>query len=139
MLRIAIDASRTTVTQRTGTEQYALQLIRHLLELPSGHEFTLYFRDAPPPDLFPEGTLQKVIPFPRAWTHLRFASELWRSRPDVTWVPAHTLPRIFPGRAVVTVHDLGYLHFPEAHPPKERRYLDWSTRYSAKRATRTST
>jgi glycosyltransferase involved in cell wall biosynthesis len=136
MLRIAIDASRTTVTQRTGTEQYALQLIRHLLELPSGHEITLYFRDAPPPDLFPEGTLQKIIPFPRAWTHLRFASELWRSRPDVTWVPAHTLPRVFPGRAVVTVHDLGYLHFPEAHPPKERRYLDWSTRYSANRATR---
>ena len=50
-------------------------------------------------------------------------------------MPAHTLPRVFPGKAVVTVHDLGYLKFPEAHPEKDRRYLDWTTRYSAKRAT----
>jgi glycosyltransferase involved in cell wall biosynthesis len=31
---------------------------------------------------------------------------------------------------VVTVHDLGYLHEPEAHPPAHRRYLGWSTRWS---------
>jgi glycosyltransferase involved in cell wall biosynthesis len=135
-VRIAIDASRTTLRQRTGTENYAVQLIRELLALDSGHHYDLYFRDVPPDDIFPKSPncSCRIIPFPRMWTHIRFAAELWRSRPDVTWVPAHTLPRYFPGRAVVTVHDLGYLHFPEAHPDKERRYLDWSTRYSAKRA-----
>jgi glycosyltransferase involved in cell wall biosynthesis len=137
-LRLAIDASRTTIRQRTGTEQYALQLIRELVSLAPDHQFKLYFRDTPPSDLLPSlpNVAQKVIPFPRLWTHFRFAAELWRSQPDVTWVPAHTLPRFFPGRAVVTVHDLGYLHFPEAHPDRERRYLDWSTRYSAHRATK---
>lgn len=136
-MNIAIDASRTTRRNRTGTENYALQLLRHLLSLESSHHYSLYFRDDPAPDLFmpsPNWT-QHVIPWRRMWTHLRFAAELWRTRPAVTFVPAHTLPRYFPGKALVTVHDLGYLHFPEAHPVKERRYLDWSTAYSAKRAT----
>lgn len=137
-LRIAIDASRTTIRQRTGTENYALQLLRHLLVLPSQHHFTLYFRDQPSPDLFLSAAnwTARVIPWPRLWTHVRFAAALWRTRPDVTFVPAHTLPRFFPGKAVVTVHDLGYLYFPEAHPEKDRRYLDWSTAFSARRATR---
>lgn len=134
MARIAIDASRTTVRQRTGTENYALRLVQHLLQMETPHEFHLYFRDDPPTDLFPGNAKHHVIPFPRAWTHLRFAAALWQSRPDVTWVPAHTLPLFFPGRAIVTVHDLGYKYFPEAHPVAERRYLDWSTRYSAQRA-----
>src|SRR5690606_9759077 len=41
----------------------------------------------------------------------------------------------FPGKAVVTVHDLGYKYFPEAHTSSQVNYLDWSTRHSAKRAT----
>lgn len=136
-MRIAIDASRTTVSRRTGTENYALQLTRQLLQLKSDHHFDLYFRDTPAPNLFSDtdNYTAHVIPFERMWTHVRFAAELWRNRPAVTWVPAHTLPRFFPGKSVVTVHDLGYIHFPYAHPEKERRYLDWSTRHSANRAT----
>ena len=82
-----------------------------------------------------ERATTRVIPFPRLWTHLRFAAALWRDRPDLTWVPAHTLPVLFPGRAAVTVHDLGYRLFPQAHPPRQRLYLDLTTRYSAARAS----
>jgi glycosyltransferase involved in cell wall biosynthesis len=135
-LSIAIDASRTTIARRTGTENYALQLIRALLALDTPHHYTLYFRDPPPPGLFPDypRVTRRIIPWARAWTHTRFAWALWRDRPDVTFVPAHTLPIWFPGPAVVTVHDLGYVYFPEAHPPFARRYLDWSTRHSVRRA-----
>jgi glycosyltransferase involved in cell wall biosynthesis len=77
-----------------------------------------------------------VIPWPRLWTHTRFAAALWRARPDVTFVPAHTLPLWFPGTGVVTVHDLGYVYFPESHTRFARRYLDWSTRHSVRRAAR---
>lgn len=137
-MRLAIDASRITVARRTGTENYALQLLRALLPLLSEHDVRLYFRDVPAPNLLPNlpHVEQQVIPWPRLWTHIRLAAALWARRPDLTFVPAHTLPRFFPGRAAVTVHDLGYIHFPEAHPEKERRYLDWSTRYSAGRARR---
>lgn len=138
-MRIAIDASRTTVARVTGTEQYAIALIRALIRLNDGsHTFTLYFRDPPPPDLFPDDphVTRRVIPWRRAWTHLRFAAALWVDRPDVTFVPAHTLPFVFPGRAVVTVHDLGYRVFPQAHKTRDRLYLDLTTRCSAWRATR---
>ncbi|MBL8130991.1 MAG: glycosyltransferase family 4 protein [Anaerolineae bacterium] len=136
-MHIAIDASRTTVAQVTGTEHYARQMIRHILGQPRAHDYTLYFRDAPPDALFPraEHATFNVIPFPRAWTHLRLAAETLRERPDILWTPAHALPFVFPGRAAVTVHDLGYRYFPQAHPPAQRRYLDLTTRASAARAS----
>jgi len=55
--------------------------------------------------------------------------------PDVLFIPAHVLPVFHPRRSIVTVHDLGYLHYPEAHTSHARRYLDWSTRWNAHRAT----
>ena len=140
-LRIAIDASRTTTVRPTGTEHYARRLIQSLLEanrsLDSPHRLELYFRDVPAASLFPDDmhTRQMVIPWRRAWTHIRFAAEIWRSRPDLTFVPAHTLPFLFPGKALVTVHDLGYRFFPGAHPAPQRTYLDLTTRFSQSRAT----
>ena len=141
-MKIAIDASRSTVERMTGTEHYSRQLIHHLIlendTLDNPHQLHLYFRDEPSPDLFPQSdnVTQHVIPFSRLWTHLRFAWALWSNPPDVTFVPAHTLPYYFPNKAVVTIHDLGYKHFPEAHPESQVQYLDWSTRHSAQRATR---
>jgi glycosyltransferase involved in cell wall biosynthesis len=137
-LHIAVDASRATVAHRTGTENYALQLIRALVALPGDQRFTLYFRDRPPDGLLPTApnVTQRIIPFKRLWTHLRFAMGLWRDRPDVTFVPAHSLPLFFPGPAVVTVHDLGFRFFPQAHPWPERTYLELTTRFSARRAAR---
>ncbi len=136
-MRIAIDASRTTLARRTGTERYALALLRALLALDTPHQFTLYFRDQPAEGLLPVSPAieQRVIRVPRLWTHTGFAAALWQTRPDVTFVPAHSLPVWFPGPAVVTVHDLGYHFFPEAHPGWPRRYLEWSTPHSARRAT----
>ena len=140
-LRIAIDASRSTVSRLTGTEHYARRLIQALIKAnhrrDRPHSFRLYFRDAPPGGLFsPDAhTKQVVIPFPRAWTHLRFARELWKTQPDLTFVPAHSLPFSFPGKGIVTVHDLGYKHFPAVHPCLQRAYLDVTTRFSQARAS----
>jgi glycosyltransferase involved in cell wall biosynthesis len=139
-LQIAIDASRATKRQPTGTEYYAIRLIQALItanELRAEpFQFSLYFRDSPPVDLFGKSpqVREVVIPFPRLWTHFRWAWALWRARPDITFSPAHTLPFLFPGRSVVTVHDLGYKHYPRAHGTLQRAYLDLTTRYSAARA-----
>ena len=136
-MRIGIDASRATVPRRTGTESYARRLIQALLDCGSGHDLILYFRDSPAPELFAaRGGVRRVIPFPRLWTHVRLSLELLTPpRPDVLFIPAHVLPLIHPLPSVVTVHDLGYRHFPEAHPLMQRLYLDWSTRFSARAAT----
>lgn len=139
-LRIAIDASRSTALQPTGTEYYSLRLIQALCaandSLGQSNRISLYLRDNPPTGLFADSphAEQIVIPFPRLWTHLRFAAALWQSRPDITFVPAHTLPAVFPGRAIATAHDLGFKVFPAAHTPLQRAYLDATTRYSQARA-----
>lgn len=135
-MHLAIDASRTTAAQRTGTERYALSMIRALLAQESGHTFTLYLREAPPVGLFgvPHRANRmrvRIVGLPRLWTHIGLARALAQDRPDAIWVPAHTLPLICPTPGMVTVHDLGYRHFPGAHPAQQRRYLEWSTRHSA--------
>jgi glycosyltransferase involved in cell wall biosynthesis len=140
-MRIGIDASRAEVARRTGTELYALRLIQALLALDADHRFRLYLRRTPGRALWQELAAEagdrvtpRIIPFPRLWTHVRLGWELARQPPDVLFVPAHVLPLWTRPPAVVTVHDLGYLYFPEAHPPGQRRYLHWSTRHSARLA-----
>ncbi len=139
-MRIGIDASRATTVRRTGTETYSLRLIRSLVELGAGHRLRLYTNGRPPAGLFWRGAVPadvelRAIPFPRLWTHLRLSAEMAVHSPDVLFVPAHVLPLIHPRRSVVTVHDLGYLFYPETHKTGDRRYLDWSTRWNARRAT----
>ncbi len=140
-LRVGVDASRATVTQRTGTERYAYELITALIKLNTRagggasppRQLRLYFRDPPAPGLFP-GAEHRLIRSPRLWTHAGLSLELLRARPDVLFVPAHVLPLLHPVPSVVTVHDLGYHYFPDAHPARQRRYLEWSTRFSARGA-----
>lgn len=135
---IGIDASRATVKQRTGTEVYSLHVIQEMLRIGQDHTFRLYTNGAPPEGLFdkPEQRAAEVrsIPFRRLWTHVRLSAEMLGHAPDVLFVPAHVLPLIHPRASAVTVHDLGYLSHPEAHAPAGRRYLDWSTRWNARRA-----
>lgn len=135
---IGVDASRAVTKERTGTENYSLYLIRALVDVGAAHRFRLYTRDRPPPGLLPEGDRVewRVIPFPRLWTHLRLAWEVARRPPDVLFVPSHVLPIVHPRASVATVHDLGYLAFPEAHTWASRWYLDWSTRFNARHARR---
>ena len=139
---IGVDASRVTVARRTGTEAYSLAITRALLNLDSPHEWRLYFRDEPPPNHLtrwrelPDHRVTNVIIHQRRlWTHLGLSNELRRSRPNRLFIPAHVLPIYHPCPSVITVHDLGYLHFPDAHPPGQRLYLDWSTRFSARFAS----
>ena len=133
---IGIDASRATVVRRTGTENYSLNLIRELLAQGQDQRYRLYFNQAPAANLFPAGADWRVIPFPRLWTHLRLSWEMLSDPPDLLFVPSHVLPVAHPRRTVVTVHDLGYHYYPEAHTTFQNLYLRWSTRHNARAATR---
>ena len=135
---IGIDASRALRrAQRTGTENYSLQLIRSLLALDSQHKFRLYVDQPPSQGLFGSRLTDcRVLRSPRLWTHVRLSVEMAVDPPDVLFVPAHVVPLIHPRRSVVTVHDLGYVHHPEAHTWRQRSYLSWSTRWSVRRSVR---
>ena len=135
VILIGIDASRSVSAQPTGTELYSRYLIEALLSrAPDRFSFRLYFNQPPQSAISNQQSAIRIIPFPRLWTHLRLSTEMILHRPDLLFVPAHVLPIIHPRRSVVTVHDLGYLYFPEAHPPRQRWYLDRSTRWHTRTA-----
>src|SRR3954470_10477818 len=140
-MHIGIDASRVTVAKRTGTEHYTFELLAALAQLDRQNRYTLYCNQPPAtlPPLGPNFSLRQ-IPFPRMWTHVRLSAELALHPPDVLFVPAHVLPlgvtlrrRM---RTVVTIHDMGYMRFPESHTASQRRYLRLSTNWSARHASR---
>jgi glycosyltransferase involved in cell wall biosynthesis len=139
-MHIGIDASRIAIAARTGTEQYTYELLAALARRDRHTRYTLYCNQPPAalPPLGPNFALRR-IPFPRLWTHVRLSTELLLHTPDVLFVPAHVLPLGAPlrprMRALVTIHDLGYLRFPEAHTPAHRLYLRLSTLWSARAAT----
>jgi glycosyltransferase involved in cell wall biosynthesis len=134
---IGVDASRSATRQRTGTEAYALFLIQALIPQAAekGHRLRLYFNQPPPRGLFQDASHvdHVVIPFHRLWTHLRLAWQIHRRPPDVFFTPAHVIPVTYRGPSVATVHDLGYHHFPDAHPRSQVAYLRWSTRHNGRR------
>ncbi|MDI3340197.1 MAG: glycosyltransferase family 1 protein [Sphaerobacter sp.] len=136
-LTIGIDASRATTPRATGTERYSRRIIEAVTAAGPQHRYRLYLNAAAPVALcVPPTTEQRLIPFPRLWTHLRLSAELARHRVDALFVPAHVIPPVHPRASVVTIHDLGYRYEPEAHTPAARRYLDWSTRWSVRVAAR---
>ncbi len=145
---IGIDASRAVRAQRTGTERYSLEIIRHLLAMPEAgeHRWRLYL-DAPNRDTrltehLPDADHVEVcvIPARRLWTHRTLAHEVTRRRPDVLFVPAHVIPFVIPASrlpaSVVTVHDLGYHAFPETHTWQQRLLIEGGTRWSVHVAQR---
>jgi glycosyltransferase involved in cell wall biosynthesis len=136
-MHIGIDASRLSVASRTGTERYSYEVLAALARHETPHTYTLYCNGIPAvlPPLGPAFRLRN-IPAPRLWTHARLSLELWRHSPDVLFVPAHVIPLWHPPRSVVTIHDLGYLAFPEAHTPARRRELHLTTLWSALSARR---
>lgn len=136
---IGIDASRAVSSAPTGTEAYSYHLIRALApRLSETHRIRLYYRAVPEPAAMPvQDTVVEIrtIPFPRLWTHIRLSWEMLQTPPALLFVPAHVLPVIRPKLTLVTVHDLGYRAFPDAHPPRQRRYLDLSTRWNVRVAS----
>lgn len=135
---VGVDASRITRPRRTGTENYSLHLLRHLLTLDHENTYRLYLSTPLPDGLLPlhPRTTTRVIRLPRLWTHLGLSREMLISRPDVLFVPSHVLPLVTRGKSVVVVYDVGHRMFARAHALAERVYLEWSIRRHVRIATR---
>jgi glycosyltransferase involved in cell wall biosynthesis len=142
-MRIGIDASRAFVADRTGTEEYSYQIIRHILELPEAkeHEWILYTKfkiqtsKIWQSQRFASKANSKIkiinIPMPYLWTQVGLAVRTWTDNLDCLWVPAHTLPVLRkPGlKTVVTVHGIEYEWLPAYENALQRWYLPFSTKY----------
>lgn len=132
---LAVDASRSSTRARTGTEWYSYELINALANLDDRPDLLLYERWSPNSPS-PHGSLRsrdsrRVIHSRRLWTHAGMSLAVARDRPRALFVPSHVVPLIHPRESVVTIHDLGYRHEPQAHTRASRHTLELSTRWNA--------
>ena len=132
---IGIDASRSSVKQKTGTEYYSYELIRNMVK-ETDVDFKLYSKEKLDYVQKQENIEFKVMKFPRLWSQVRLSLEILSNPPAVLFEPAHTIPLIHGKKTVVTLHDIGFKYFPELYTPLERIYHDICMRFSVKHATR---
>ncbi len=112
---IGIDASRANLQHKTGTEWYAYHLIQNFKKIADPRDqFILYSKDKLKGDLgvLPNNFSSKVLGWPPKflWTQLRLAWEMIWHKPDVLFVPAHTIPIFHPSKTITTLHDVGFEH-----------------------------
>src|ERR1700731_4575009 len=93
---IGVDASRISRPRRTGTENYSLHVLRHLLSQDQHNAYRLYLSQPLAEGLLPIGprTSTRLIRLERLWTQLGLSSEMLVSPPDVLFVPSHVLPLV---------------------------------------------
>lgn len=131
MPRIGIDASRVNRKEKTGTENYSTSLIRALMQRETEHEFVLYSSGPLNGEDFtylPSHVHSRVIRAPRLWTQGRLSLEMVFHRPDLLFIPSHTIPWVHPKNVIVTCHDLAFEVFPNCYKPQTRRELQMTTK-----------
>ncbi|MFA6271542.1 MAG: glycosyltransferase family 1 protein [Patescibacteria group bacterium] len=129
---IGIDASRANELRKTGTEWYAYYLIQEFKKIADPNDqFILYSKEPLRGELaeLPANFISKVLNWPPKflWTQLRLSWEMFYRKPDVLFVPAHTIPFLHPKNTVTTLHDVGFERF---HRLYSKNSIGYKTSFS---------
>jgi len=136
---IGIEASHANKKQRTGVEEYCWQIIQNLKkEIPSDVRVVLYSQEPLIGDLsvLPPNWSVKVLkwPFKKCWSQFRLSWEFLCRPPDVFFAPGQLVPLVCPKNTTTTIHDSGFMVFPETYGFLSRLYLKWMNRLIIKKA-----
>ena len=135
-MRIGIDAHFVGV-RHGGNEVHFENLIRHLARTaPNGDEYFVFtYRLAARAQLGAERL--RFVPLASrsvAWQRgVEIPYRTARLDLDVLHVPFNFLP-VHRSKKVVTIHDVGFLRFPNTYAPLERMRMTWLTRIAARSA-----
>ncbi len=113
---IGIDASRANLKRKTGTEWYSFYLIKNLAKIDLENKYILYLNSPASSELVkavehnPNFSFKLLNwPFASFWTLGRLTLEMIVKRPDILFIPAHTMPLCYPRRTVNTIHDIAFV------------------------------
>ncbi|PIS42114.1 MAG: hypothetical protein COT24_05250 [Candidatus Kerfeldbacteria bacterium CG08_land_8_20_14_0_20_40_16] len=117
---IGIDASRANEVKKTGTEWYAYYLIQEFKKIADPNDQLILYTKEPLRDdlaILPSNFKNKVLSWPPKylWTQIRLSWEMIFKKPDLLFVPAHTIPFVHPKNTVTTLHDVGFERFQELY------------------------
>lgn len=117
MVKVLIDL-RMVRGHLHGIARYALELARRLPALEPGWQFIGLIAPAGLPDDL--GPLAPRIPLVKAtseflspFEQVTFATDLLRQRPDLFHATSFSVPSLWPGKLVATLHDATHLALPE--------------------------
>ncbi|HEX2914040.1 MAG TPA: glycosyltransferase family 1 protein [Chloroflexia bacterium] len=146
-MRIAINANLVSFSgtyRQAGVSKYTELLINHLGKVDSENEYLIYFGNGPHPAHFASAPnfhlrasrFNTEKPLTRiAWEQAVAPGVLLWDHPDVLHCPVNVVPLASFSPAVLTIHDLGFMRFPERYKAAKRRYLHVMTSLSARKAS----
>ncbi|MDQ3098564.1 MAG: glycosyltransferase family 4 protein [bacterium] len=138
-MRIGIDGNEANVFDRVGSGMYAYQVLKHLYELDSWNEYTIYLKHTPIRDMPEErkNWKYKVIGPEKLWTQFALPLRLFidGKKLDLFFSPGHYAPRFCPCKTVISVLDTAYLRFPEYFKKSDLIQLKSWSKYSIKKAS----
>jgi len=141
-MKIAINGSCLLNPNKTGVELYVVALLENIAKLAeqAEHEFFVYY---PVSDALDQEWVEK---FPKnwhfkevkwfwkyLWTQLALPRAIKKDGADLLFVPAHVVPALYRGKAVMTIHDLAFKYFKDAYSWKELKYQEWAIKSAAKK------
>jgi len=138
-MKIALIGYEANIKNRVGSNQYAFELMKALYGLDQKNQYTIYLPTPPLSDLPPARSnwQYKIVGPKKLWNLFGLPLALWQQKPkpDVIFNPGHYCPLFFPAPLVVSIMDLGYLHYPEHFIKKIYWKLKFWTALSIRRAT----
>lgn len=137
---IAIDGNEANISQRVGVNQWAYELIKQLAKLKSEHQFVVFLKNRPLPDMpAPTANFRYEVFGPtKAWVLTGLTARLLKKpKPDVLFSPSHYIPLVSPVKRVCAIVDLSYEkfgreYFREYDLQQLRRWSRLSVKQSAK-------
>ncbi len=130
-MRVCLDI-QPAIAQRAGVGRYVQALAEHLPAFAGHDEVVLFWFDFRRRGRAPVVSGARMRPC--RWLPGRAAQQAWKRLgvPPFDWLAGHAdlyhflnfiRPPLRRGRAVVTIHDLSFIRFPEAAEPKNLAYL----------------
>src|SRR5436190_13745371 len=148
-MRTGINAHLLSFSQsyrQAGLSRYIYELVTRLPAIGRDDTFTAFVGNSPMPTGFLRARprnlkLSKSLlptasaPVRIAWEQVGLPFAAGRERLDLLLCPVNVRPIVCPCAAVVTVHDVIFLRYPQSFRPARRRYLSamtgWSVRHAA--------
>ena len=126
-MRIGVDVSIANQDKKTGVAWYSYYLIEAIKKLEAGnndHQYFLYTDQPLKGELakLPANFKEIYLPWNHrfGWAQFALSKELKNNPPDVLFVPGRILPRNTPLRTITTIHDVGFLEYPEYYSLTDR-------------------
>ncbi len=124
-MKIAID-TQTTLGQKSGFGFYVKNLVEALAKVDPKNEYVL---------IYPQTEKDFSTPQRFFWDQLTFPRKAKRAKVDLLHQPCFSAPLFYPGKVVVTCHDLISIFFPENLPLASRLFYSKWEPFSYRKAS----